>query len=236
MITSLVGFSLIWDSLDNRKNPTQGTYANFHQDVAGVGGQSQFVRETIDGRYYYPITDDFVGFLRLQGGQIDHIGDGLLPLIDNFNLGPTLVRGFAPGGIGPARHLRPEQHRSDFARRHDLYRRHGGIAVPDLRPAAGTRPQGRVVRRLRHLQRVQRPHQLQQLARLQLLSAGRSRAVDAAELPDASTTRSVIRTSIGGSMIWASPLGPMRFDVAYPIIKGKYDQTQFINFTGGATF
>ena len=59
------------------------------------------MRETFDGRYYYPITDDLIGFLHLQGGQIDQIGGGYLPLIDNFNLGPTLVRGFAPGGIGP---------------------------------------------------------------------------------------------------------------------------------------
>ena len=46
----------------------------------------------------------------------------------------------------------------------------------------------------------------------------------------------VIRTSVGASLIWASPLGPIRFDLAYPVIKGKYDQTQFFNFTGGATF
>ena len=45
-----------------------------------------------------------------------------------------------------------------------------------------------------------------------------------------------IRTSIGGSIIWASPLGPIRIDVAYPVIKGKYDQTQLINFSGGASF
>ena len=41
------------------------------------------------------MTDDLTGLLHLQGGQIDQIGAGNLPLIDNFNLGPTLVRGFA---------------------------------------------------------------------------------------------------------------------------------------------
>jgi outer membrane protein insertion porin family len=46
----------------------------------------------------------------------------------------------------------------------------------------------------------------------------------------------VIRTSVGGSIIWASPLGPIRIDVAYPVIKGKYDQTQIVNFSGGASF
>ncbi len=101
VLTSLVGYSLIWDSIDDRKNPTSGAYLNFHQDVAGLGGQSRFVRETVDGKYYYPITDDLVGFLRLQGGNIEAFGGGTLPLIDDFNLGPTLVRGFAPGGLGP---------------------------------------------------------------------------------------------------------------------------------------
>ena len=101
IMTSLVGYSLIWDSIDDRKNPTSGIYANFHQDVAGLGGQSKFLRETFDGKYYYPVTDDLTGLLHLQGGQINQIGGGNLPLTDNFNLGPTLVRGFAPGGMGP---------------------------------------------------------------------------------------------------------------------------------------
>jgi outer membrane protein insertion porin family len=46
----------------------------------------------------------------------------------------------------------------------------------------------------------------------------------------------VIRTSVGGSLLWASPLGPIRVDLAYPITKGKYDQTQFFNFSGGTSF
>jgi outer membrane protein insertion porin family len=31
-------------------------------------------------------------------------------------------------------------------------------------------------------------------------------------------------------------MGPIRFDFALPITKGKYDQTQFFNFSGGTTF
>ena len=46
-------------------------------------------------------TDDFTGFVRGQGGQINAFGGQDLRIIDNFNVGPTLVRGFAPGGIGP---------------------------------------------------------------------------------------------------------------------------------------
>ena len=45
-----------------------------------------------------------------------------------------------------------------------------------------------------------------------------------------------IRSSVGASLIWASPLGPIRIDYAYAITKGKYDQLQAFNFTGGAKF
>ncbi len=46
----------------------------------------------------------------------------------------------------------------------------------------------------------------------------------------------LIRTSVGASLIWNSPMGPIRFDFALPLSKGKYDQTQVFNFSGGATF
>jgi len=45
-----------------------------------------------------------------------------------------------------------------------------------------------------------------------------------------------IRSSVGASLIWASPLGPIRVDYAYAMTKGKYDQVQQFNFTGGTTF
>ena len=45
-----------------------------------------------------------------------------------------------------------------------------------------------------------------------------------------------VRASIGGSIIWDSPFGPLRFDLAYPILKQSYDKTQFFSFGGGAAF
>jgi outer membrane protein insertion porin family len=47
---------------------------------------------------------------------------------------------------------------------------------------------------------------------------------------------SVIRMSVGVGLIWASPLGPLRFDYAIPITKGKYDVVQESKFGGGTSF
>ena len=46
----------------------------------------------------------------------------------------------------------------------------------------------------------------------------------------------VIRTSVGVGIIWASPFGPLRFDYAIPITKGKYDIVQEFKFGGGTSF
>jgi outer membrane protein insertion porin family len=235
VITSLVGYSLIWDSLDNRKSPTQGTFVTFHQDVAGVGGDSRFLRETIDSRIYYPITDDFIGFLRLQGGRIDQIGAGPLPLIDNFNLGPQLVRGFAPGGIGPRDISDPNNIQANSLGGTTYF---GGTAELQF-PIFGL------------------PREIGLKGAL-FVDAGTltgfngrtdfSNLLGYTYCPSSVTNpltqpsclrvddESVIRTSLGASVLWASPLGPIRIDFAYPVIKGKYDQTQYINFSGGASF
>ena len=71
--------------------------------MAGLGGGTRYLRTTGDIRYFreIPYIDDVVGIARLQGGDLSTFG-GYKPRIqDNFNLGPSLVRGFAPGGIGP---------------------------------------------------------------------------------------------------------------------------------------
>jgi outer membrane protein insertion porin family len=46
----------------------------------------------------------------------------------------------------------------------------------------------------------------------------------------------VVRTSVGVGLIWASPFGPLRFDYAIPLTKGKYDRVQEFRFGGGTSF
>ncbi len=45
-----------------------------------------------------------------------------------------------------------------------------------------------------------------------------------------------IRSSVGGSILWQSPFGPLRADFAYPITKSSFDQTQVFRFSGGTSF
>jgi outer membrane protein insertion porin family len=45
-----------------------------------------------------------------------------------------------------------------------------------------------------------------------------------------------IRTSAGASIIWNSPVGPLRFDYAFPITKETYDNTQQFRFGASTKF
>ena len=98
---SLVGYSLSYNTLDNNKSPTSGLYAEIKQDFAGVGGDVNFVRSTFETRNYYEVFSDIVAVFKLQGGHVAGWGGKDLRMLDHFQMGPNLVRGFSPAGIGP---------------------------------------------------------------------------------------------------------------------------------------
>ncbi|MGH6645116.1 MAG: BamA/TamA family outer membrane protein, partial [Bradyrhizobium sp.] len=100
-LTSSVGYSLNYNTLDNNKNPTDGLLVDWKQDFAGVGGDVSYIKSAIDAKYYTPLVADIVGLIHLQGGMLNQVGNNTLRMLDHFQMGPNLVRGFAPNGIGP---------------------------------------------------------------------------------------------------------------------------------------
>ncbi|WP_415071993.1 BamA/TamA family outer membrane protein [Hyphomicrobium sp.] len=49
-------------------------------------------------------------------------------------------------------------------------------------------------------------------------------------------TATSIRSSVGGSLMWNSPVGPLRMDFAKVLTKESYDQTQFFRFGAQSKF
>jgi outer membrane protein insertion porin family len=236
-LTSLVGFSLIYNTLDNNKNPTTGVIATYKQDVAGAGGDSRFIRETFDARYYYPITDDFTAFVRAQGGQINAFGGQDLRIIDNFNVGPTLVRGFAPGGIGPRDISDPNNLQAAGLGGTTYF---GGTAEVQFPIFGLPREIGLKGAIFADAGTLLGYHGQTNFSGLVGGGPGCTTGNVAPTFTQGNCIQvddeRIIRSSIGASLIWASPLGPIRVDYAYAVTKGKYDQTQAINFSGGSSF
>jgi outer membrane protein insertion porin family len=214
MWVSSIGSSVIYSTLDNAKNPTDGVRIQSNNEFAGLGGAVKFARTTEDARYYHQIVGDVVGMARAQGGYVAPWGGQKLPLLDGFFGGPQLVRGFAPNGYGP-RDITPGTTQDNIGG--NIY----WTTTAELQAPVPFVP-----------------------AEAQLKVALFSDAGSLWATPASGTLASLspsqqiansqaIRASAGVSLIWASPFGAIRVDYAYPFAKQPSDVTQRLNFTAG---
>ena len=108
--TSSLGYSLAYDTRDNRVRPSRGHSVIISQDVAGLGGSVAFVRSRIQADKYWRLgRSNFIFSLRAEGGYIraledrSDVGPGTddIRLTDRFFLGEGMIRGFDIRGVGP---------------------------------------------------------------------------------------------------------------------------------------
>ncbi|WP_213287675.1 outer membrane protein assembly factor BamA [Bradyrhizobium sp. sGM-13] len=240
-LTSSVGYSLNYNTLDNNKNPTDGLLIDWKQDFAGVGGDVSYIKSAIDAKYYTPLVADIVGLIHLQGGILNQFGGSELRMLDHFQMGPNLVRGFAPNGIGP-RDLNP------FGTRDAL----GGTkywgASFELQMPFWFLPKevglkGSVYADAGGLFDYKGPTSWAATGEVNVPGCVPPTQATATTPASAGTctglqfdSGNVVRTSVGVGLIWASPFGPLRFDYAVPLTKGQFDRVQEFKFGGGTSF
>jgi outer membrane protein insertion porin family len=213
-VISSVGYNVIYDTRDNKKKPTHGFYFKGTQDLAGAGGDVNYIRSTADLRAYYPITQDIVLAGRTMGGTITGWGGQSVRVVDAFYKGGETIPGFAPAGIGPR----------DAATGDAL----GGTtfysATAELRFPLPFVPQDLG------------------LSGAVFTSAGTLFGTDAQKFAAAYSAKngvpntlavqdtSSLRSSAGGSLVWDSPIGGLRVDFAGAITKAPFDKTQVVGF------
>jgi outer membrane protein insertion porin family len=238
-LTSALGYTLTYNTLDNNKNPTDGLLVDFRQDFAGVGGDVSYLKSVVDAKYYTPLVSDIVGLARVQGGMLNKMGSDLR-MLDQFQMGPNLVRGFAPNGIGP-RDLNP------FGTQDAL----GGTkywgASLELQMPFWFLPKevglkGAVYADAGGLFDYQGPTTWS--VTNEMTTTKNSNCTPSTVNPATAGTctglvydnGNAVRSSVGVGLIWASPFGPLRFDYAVPLTKGKNDRVQEFRFGGGTSF
>ena len=69
-------------------------------DVAGLGGDTNYARLTGGGAKYFPLADAWVLSFSVTGGYIVGLGEDV-HLLDRFFVGGDSLRGFTDRGIGP---------------------------------------------------------------------------------------------------------------------------------------
>ncbi len=98
---SLVGERLDYDVRNDVLRPTSGYLIFQGTDLAGLGGDRAFLRNTAGFSYFYPMDIEWTLNLRADGGVITSLGGKDISLTDRFFLGGSNFRGFEPSGVGP---------------------------------------------------------------------------------------------------------------------------------------
>lgn len=203
---AFAGYTLTWNGLDDIQNPTEGLYATVTQQY--VGWDHNLLKSEARARYFMPLIQDsgIVASVRGQAGVINSLEGNPVHSIEAFMPGSQLVRGFQGRGLGPRLTTGEVLGTTMFA----------GISGEVEFPIPGL-PE----------------------------NYGLSGAVwadagwigDPTNLAlgtgtyDAASNDVPLRTSVGASLIWDSPFGPLRGDFAHVLNKSTEDQTQIFQFT-----
>jgi outer membrane protein insertion porin family len=220
---SMVSATYTYDDLDNPLKPTKGFRAQLTGDLAGLGGDVYYASAEASAWWFHPLINDGI-VLKLEGnvGHMEGWNGEEVPIQDRFFKGGDSFRGFTRSGVGP-RMLNSASGNIDAI---------GGqtyalgtvevtfpIGLPEEFGIEGAvfSDFGTVFN-----------------APEETLAAGTPDCTGAVACTVFDTA--TFRASIGAGLIWQSPFGPLRFDLAYPILKADYDEKEYFRFSIGTRF
>ena len=235
-ITSLIGYTFNWDRRNDPIEPTRGFDLSFNQDIAGLGGDVQFVRTEATAAAYRGIFKGVRASARLSGGYVSPFGDDDSLRINNrFFRGGSTFRGFDVAGLGPREILIDLDENFEPTGRIRRQRALGGkayyqgtfeLTVPNYLPEEYG------------------------IKSALFLDAGSVGELEAADIDEptlvqlADGTQAIraikdplsLRASAGLSVFWRSPFGPIRFDFSQILRKEDYDRTESFRFSTSTSF
>ncbi len=215
------GYSLTYNDLDNVRQPTEGIYLTMSQTFFGAGGDAGYVQT--DGRAvsYSKLSDelDIVGMLRARGGMNLPYSDGDgYRVQDNYFQGQRDIRGFDSYGFGPR----------DPATGDNLGGMYFWNATAEISFPMPAIPESIGIRGAFFADAGQL-WGVDSASRDAILAA--NPGISTEEIDD-----NTLRASVGASVIWASPFGPLRFDYAIPVSRAEWDETREFNFGVSTAF
>ena len=235
-VTSLVGYGYRLDRRNDGLNPTRGFYFEVNQDVAGAGGDVKYVKTEADGGYYHGFSKRFVLSLTGSAGYVGGWSGDHVRINDRFYKGGDTFRGFQTAGIGP-RDL-------NLGRTDSLGGRAYAIGSAELTVPTFLPEQYGI-----------KASVFSDFGTLGLLDATDKRGPKLIDANDASLGYVLdadgkvatfkdplikddlgLRASVGLSIFWKSPMGPIRFDFSKILKKDVYDKTELFRFSTATQF
>ena len=210
-VTSALGYSYLWDTRITGLDPLTSYKLRFSQDFAGLGGDTKSVTTSaLAGVESNAWRDEITLRAEFEGGAIHSYDDYTTWILDRYR-GGTRIRGFEPNGIGP---------RDLAAENEDGL---GGNYFWVVRTEAQF-PLG--------------------LPEEYGISGGLFADVGSIwGLDDTVGTGGNIvddsmhvRATVGASLFWTTPIGPLRFNFSHAVKKEDYDEEQNFDLTISTRF
>ncbi|GAB5453813.1 MAG: outer membrane protein assembly factor BamA [Henriciella sp.] len=247
-ITSLVGYSFNWDRRNDPIAPTGGFDFSISQDIAGLGGDVEYLRSEITGATYRGIFRGVRASVRLSGGFIEPFGNDDRILINNrFFRGGSSFRGFDVAGIGPREIITLTDENGEIT---DVkpgrslggkayYQATGELTVPNYLPEEyGIRT--KLFVEAGGLGILDDPDLRDPIFGQIGIGAFTNVRFNAVPLgtPAVSQIKDGLglRASAGLSIGWDSPFGPIQFDFSQILRKEEYDRTETFRFSTSTRF
>ncbi|MEM1075288.1 MAG: outer membrane protein assembly factor BamA [Pseudomonadota bacterium] len=210
-VSSSLGYRFIWDSRTTGLDPNAGYLFEFGQDFAGVGGDNTFIKTTakaIGERRIF--NEDVTLRATLEGGSLNY-QSGTNRAVDRFLLDSDVIRGFDPGGIGPR-----------------------DLSVSDTDPLGGNLY---LAARFEAEFPLGLPDEYGITGGL-FYDIGNLWDLDGVDLTggDVVGESGSFRHVIGISILWDTPVGPLRFNFSEPLRSEDFDREQSFEVTINTTF
>ncbi len=220
-LTSGPGFTYTLDRRNSPVDPTAGWNFSLRQDFAGLGGDRQYSKTSVQSKIYTTMfNEDVILSAEAEAGYL-YMFDSTSRLGERFSAGGDRLRGFARGGVGPRDRC---SNCSGPGMTEDINDSLGGNAIAILRLEASF-PIGL-------------PTEYGIYGGV-FADVGSVWSLDD-DIPDGASgpidDDIYWRSAVGVSLFWESPIGPLRFNFAEPIQKRDGDQTEFFRFTVDSRF
>lgn len=204
--SSIVGHTIQYDQRDRTVKTTEGYYTALKTEIAGLGGNVKFLRNTLNGAVFYPLDTDrrWIASIRSSIGYIQEIGNKNIRINDRYFLGGENLRGFEDNGAGPRDILTNDALGGNF-----VYTTSFEVKVPLGLDANGI---------------------------LGVLFLDLGSLTDLDEEGPEIRDKASLRMSAGFGIAWESPFGPIRGDFGIPILKEGFDEKEIFRFSFGRVF
>ncbi len=219
-LLSQVSQAITLDHRDSKTDPHTGYLVTVGTDVAGLGGNADFVRTNVNGQYFIPL-DRFTG--NTDWGIALTAGIGYLfnegqqeQIIDRFFLGGDNLRGFQIGGAGPHDAVTGDPLGGRF-----IWTQSSELRFP-LPISADIGLSGRAFVDIGGL--------------TQASFENRAVCREATGAPCVIAASPAPRVGVGFGISWHTQFGLLNIDLTPFVVKQKFDQTQVFRFGFGTRF